>query len=320
MVDYNTRQRKRNMVVGGFVLIAFCIFVWLIFIFGELPVAVSRFRSFRVLVNFTDAPGVQENTPVRYCGYQVGRVIDVSPPFLFDEPRTGRRYHQVKVTLAIDKDFTNIPSNVDVMLMKRGLGSSFIEFQFDPDREIEDYLKDATVKQGSIGSTSDFFPKEMQEKLESLVESIGTLADSANEIVSDEENQQNIKDAIENVRIATAQATTTLKSFEDLSAIASDRVNETADKAGVTLDSIKTFSDTGTAKVDEVAEQLAKAIGQIRQVLAKINEGEGSAAKVLNDGRLYENLLDSSQELQMALEQLKNLAAEAREKGIKIKW
>ena len=51
-----------------------------------------------------------------------------------------------------------------------------------------------------------------------------------------------------------------------------------------------------------------------------INEGEGSAAKVINDGRLYENLLDSSKELQMALEQLKILAADAREKGIKLKF
>ena len=320
MVDYNTRQRKRNMVVGGFVLIAFCIFVWLIFIFGELPVAVSRFRSFRVLVDFPNAPGIQENTAVRYCGYQIGRVIDVSPPFLFDEPLTGRRYHQVKVTLAIDREFVNIPSNVDVMLMKRGLGSSFIEFQFDPDKEIEGYLEDAMVKQGAIGSTSDFFPKEMQEKIEKLVDSIDTLAISANDIVGDGENQQNIKDAIANIRTASAQATTTLKSFENLSVTAGDLVNETSDKVGVTLDSIKTFSDTGTAKVDEVAEQLTGAIAQIRQVLAKINEGEGSAAKILNDGRLYENLLDSSQELQMALEQLKNLAAEARDKGIKIKW
>ena len=45
MVDYNARQRRRNMIVGGFVLVAFCCFVWLVFIFGELPVAVSRFRS-----------------------------------------------------------------------------------------------------------------------------------------------------------------------------------------------------------------------------------------------------------------------------------
>ena len=320
MADYNTRQKRRNMIVGGFVIIAFCAFVWLIFIFGELPVAVSQFRSFKVLVNFPNAPGVQENTPVRYCGYQIGRVIDVSPPFLFKNPDTLRSYHQVKVTLAIDNEFTNIPSNVDVKLMKRGLGSSFIEFQFDSSKDITNFMRDEMVMQGKMDMTSDFIPADLQERINKLADSITMLAGSANQIVGDENNQVNIKVALENIRTAMEQASVTLQSFHTLSKTGTARINTVADKASTTLDSIRNLSDTGTVKVDEVSEQLAGAISEIRQVLAKVNEGEGSAAKVINDGRLYENLLDSSKELQMALEQLKILAADAREKGIKLKF
>jgi phospholipid/cholesterol/gamma-HCH transport system substrate-binding protein len=67
-------------------------------------------------------------------------------------------------------------------------------------------------------------------------------------------------------------------------------------------------------------QELETGIRDFRQILAKVNEGEGSMGKMLNDGRLYENLLDSSQELEMALEQIKKWAADAREKGIRIKW
>lgn len=320
MVDYNTRQKRRNMIVGGFVVIAFCAFVWLIFIFGELPVAVSQFRSFRVLVNFPNAPGVQENTPVRYCGYQIGRVIDVSPPFLFEDHETGKHYHQVKVTLAVERQFTNIPSNIDVKLMRRGLGSSFIEFQFDGSKKIEDVLRDEDVLQGDMDTTSDFIPADLQDKVKELADSITLLAASANQIIGDEENQVNIKVALENIKTAMEQATVTLKSFHELSEVGTERINTVAAKATETLDSVKTLSDTGTVKVDEVASQLSGAISEIRKILAKVNEGEGSAAKVINDGRLYENLLDSSKELQMALEQLKILAADAREKGLKLKF
>lgn len=320
MADYNTRQKRRNMVVGGFVLIAFCAFVWLIFIFGELPVAVSQFRSFRVLVNFPNAPGVQENTPVRYCGYQIGRVIDVSPPFLFKNPDTGRSYHQVKVTLAIDREFTNIPSNVDVKLIKRGLGSSYIEFQFDSNKEITDFMEDEMVMQGEMDTASEFIPADLQERINKLADSITELAGSANQIFGDEENQVNIKVALENIRTVMEQASVTLQSFHTLSKTGTARINTVADKAASTLDSIKTMSDTGTVKIDEVSEQLAGAISEIRMILAKVNDGEGSAAKIVNDGRLYENLLDSSRELQMALEQLKILAADAREKGLKLKF
>ncbi len=318
MVDYNTRQKRRNMIVGGFVLIAFACFVWLVFIFGELPVAVSRFRSFTVLVQFPSAPGVQENTPVKYLGYQVGRVIAVSPPFLHTEPETGRRYHQILVTMAIDRKFTTIPVNVDVLLMRRGLGSAYIELEFDPDRPIEGWLRDEVVVQGKMGTTSEFFPKEVQTKIEDLVEAVATLAGSANAIVGDADNRENIKLAIAHVKTATEEATETLRTFKALGQTGSARLDETAGRANETLDSFKRFADTGMARLDDVAEQLTATIAGIRLITAKINEGEGSAGKFINDGRLYENLLDSSQELGLALEQLKQLVAETRERGVRI--
>ena len=83
MVDYNTLQKKRNMLVGGFVVIAFCALLWMVFIFGELPVIVSSLRSFNVLVKFPDALGVQTGTPIYYCGYQVGKVINVMSPDVY---------------------------------------------------------------------------------------------------------------------------------------------------------------------------------------------------------------------------------------------
>jgi len=112
--------------------------------------------------------------------------------------------------------------------------------------------------------------------------------------IGDADNKANIKKTLANVSQVTAQATETLKS-------------------------VKQFSDVGTAKLNDSAENLNDSLVELRRVLEKINSGDSTAAKLLNDGRLYENLLDSSQELQMALEQLKFLAAEAREKGIKIK-
>ena len=39
MSDYETIQRKRNMVVGIFVVIGICAFAWLIYKFGDLPIA-----------------------------------------------------------------------------------------------------------------------------------------------------------------------------------------------------------------------------------------------------------------------------------------
>jgi len=54
--DYETTQRRRNMIVGVFVIIGICALVWLIFKFGDLPSAVTKMGSFEVFVQFPTAP------------------------------------------------------------------------------------------------------------------------------------------------------------------------------------------------------------------------------------------------------------------------
>jgi hypothetical protein len=80
MTDYQAKQRQRNMIVGSFVIIALCAFFYMLFRFRDLPQVVSKFNSFEILVYFPEAPGVQKDTPVQYCGYQIGRVVKVAPP------------------------------------------------------------------------------------------------------------------------------------------------------------------------------------------------------------------------------------------------
>ena len=299
MSDYNTLQRRRNMIVGGFVIVALCAFLAMVYKFQELPVVLGRLRSFEIMVNFPTAPGAQANTPVQYCGYQVGRVTNVSPPFLYED-KQGRRYHHIKVTIAIEKQYVDIPSNVDIRLMRRGLGSSYIELQLDPQRPLEPldpadsrtmFLVDGMVLPGEASGASEFFPKEVQNRIETLVDSISTLADNINDILGDTDNKANIKETLANMTILTDQTTKTLKSLEG-------------------------FSDTGTDAIRNTADRLDSTLAEMQMVLAKVNTGDGTAARVLNDGRLYENLLDSSEELKMSLEQLRIFVNDINEKGV----
>ncbi len=303
MSDYNSRQQRRNIVVGLFVLIALGAFIWLLAKFRELPLFASQANSFYIKVNFPEAPGIQPETAVNYCGYQIGRVVDVAPPHEVKGESIKAR-HVVGVTIAIDKKFSTIPQNIDILIVKRGLGSSFIELRDDPDKPLVPkdkdnpasvYLSDGMVCAGSTGMSSEFLPPEVQKKMEELLASITTLAQNANQIIGDADNKTNIKKTLAHITASTEQAQQTLKS-------------------------IQTLSDTGSEKIVQVAADLDMALTQLQQVLAKINEGQGTAGQLVNDSRLYENLLDSSQELEMALEQVKRWAADAREKGIRIKW
>jgi len=173
--DYETIQKRRNIIVGIFVIVAVCAFAAMIYEFGDLPIAVGRLRSFEVFVQFPTAPGVQKDTPVRFCGYQIGRVTKVMAPEIREDQNTHLKYHQTVVVLSIDKKYVNIPSNVEVRLMTRGLGSSSIELSVDPTKPLvprapnrpeTKFLVKEMLLQGSTGMTSEFFPAESQRKLD----------------------------------------------------------------------------------------------------------------------------------------------------------
>jgi ABC-type transporter Mla subunit MlaD len=318
LTDYNTIQKRRNILVGVFVLIATCALIGLIWVFGDLPIAVSKLRSFQIIVQFGSAPGIQKNTPVQLGGYQVGRVIQVMAPEILEDKKTGLKYHQTKVIIAIDKKYINIPSNIEIKLMRRGLGSSFVELVIDPSLELVPmdpnrpetaYLQAGMVLQGSTGTVSEFFPEESQNKLSALTDRLIILVDNANDILGDKATKQNTKAILSNLAQASEQATRTLKEIEGFSASG----KTTLQNADVQI----------TRMVDamvEMSDQLGMMLSELRETIDRANNGDGTAAKFLNDGRLYENLLDSSQELQALLEQLRLFIAESREKGVKIKW
>jgi len=295
MTDYNTLQKKRDMIVGSFVLIAILALIWMIFVFGELPLIVSKHRSFDMFVQFPNAPGIQKNTPVRYCGYQIGKVFEVKPPQRLVHLVTNKGMNQVKVGLAIENKFEHtIPDNVEIRVMKRSMGSSYIELvnpPEDPNGWITREIKQTF--QGGIGSSTEFIPKDVQEKLKILVENISTVAVDLHEIVGDRQNQKNIKHSLDNFATAASQAEETFKS-------------------------IQTFSKTGQDAFSSVSEGLNDTLKQVRITLTAINEGKGSVGKLVNDPGLYENLIESSKELQIAIEQLKLFLIESREKGLKI--
>jgi phospholipid/cholesterol/gamma-HCH transport system substrate-binding protein len=307
--DYETIQRRRNISVGIFAVVAVCVLVWLIFKFGDLPITVSKISSFDVRVQFPTAPGVQRDTPVRFCGYQIGRVTDVRPPKVMEDLNTHRFYHQTLVVLSIDKQYNDIPKNIEAKLMTRGLGSSYIELKlrhFDANEPTGPVLSKVSLLQGSTGMTSEFFPEESQKKLDDLITSIITLTNNANNILGDPNNKENLKKSLANLSEASGQATKAIEEFRKFAA------------AGTST--LKNVDENLVTAMVDTSEQLSKASSQLRLILEKINNGEGSAGRLLNDGRFYENLLENTQQLQALLEELKVFIAQSRQKGIPIKW
>lgn len=309
MSDYETMQRRRSMVVGVFVIVAVIAFFWMIFKFGDLPTFVSEIKSYEVRVQFPSAPGVQKDTPVRFCGYQIGSVTEVRPPEILKDLNTQEYYHQTVVIISIDNKYKDIPDTVEAKLMTRGLGSSYIDLRVLPvDLRKGRFLAEGSLLQGSTGVTSEFVPEETQQKLDALISGIDSFVNSANNIVGDPENQANLKFALASLADASKQAAETLQ-----------RVQEMAVAGKTTLQNADVKIDQLTTSLVTTSEKLSEVMTHLESVLGKVNEGEGTAGKLINDGRLYEQLLEDSKQLELVLQDLRSFLAKAKEKGVPIK-
>jgi len=100
-----------------------------------------------------------------------------------------------------------------------------------------------------------------------------------------------------------------------------------------TSEGIQKFTSTGTTTMESIdekaekliaamvdsSEQLSGAMAELRLVLEKVNNGQGSAGKIINDGQFYENLLENTEQLQIVLGEMKKFIEEWRDKEIKVK-
>jgi phospholipid/cholesterol/gamma-HCH transport system substrate-binding protein len=328
--DYEAAQKRRDVIVGIFVILGLAALGWMVFKFGDLPTAVSRMRSFEVTVRFPSAPGVQKDTPVRFCGYQIGRVTHVMAPRVLENLQTSQKYHQTVCILSINRQYTDIPSNVEVKLMTRGLGSSYIELEvdpntlpappIDPNRPETRFLVGGMALQGSKGMTSEFFPEESQEKLTRLVDDIRAFIGNANNIIGDPDNRQNLKTTLANLTKASdelpaaidhavamiTQGRDTLKKFEQLATTGDDAIKNVNAEAEKLVASMITTSG-----------ELSKAFAQLRLAMEKVNDGQGTAGRLVNDSRLYEGLLESTNQLGIVLKDLNELINKVSEKGLR---
>jgi phospholipid/cholesterol/gamma-HCH transport system substrate-binding protein len=311
MSDYETMQRRRNVAVGVFVIIAVIAFFWMIFRFGDLPSLVSEIKSYEVRVQFASASGVQRDTPIRFCGYQIGRVTDVSAPDILRDLKTGQYYYQTVVTMSIDNKFKSIPADsLEVRLMTRGLGSSYIELRVPAkDTRAEGkFLSEGSLLQGETGTTSEFFPEDTMKKLDSLITGLSALVNNANDIIGSSENKANIQAVLANLADASKEANEAMKQLGELS-VAGKTTLQNADVRITQL----------TASLVTTSDKISELMTHMESIAEKVNNGDGTAGKLINDGRLYEQLLEDSRQLGLVLQDVKSFVNESKQKGLPLK-
>jgi len=336
------QNRSRDYRVGMFVFLGMVILGVLIIIYGEQPTWLWTTKwELSVLV---DTPrGVEEGTPAFLQGVQVGRVNEI---MLQDpkQPNLG-----AAVAIEIDEEFEIPTDSVAELHSKFAFDKGAVHilppdkphppFKKDGSARIrgkmvgpletlipEEYIGDlnqAVKEIGKFGTVADdlhdllmITPVEIVDdpdgnaiaNLHTFIQRIDQTTKLVNEIFSDGGNQ-NLKEAIANIKTASEQLTQWTAKLED-------RTDQLTSQAGSTMKTVE-------QKINQLAGSLTSTLGDISLLLDElqkmavaINSGEGTAGQLVHDPKFYEELLVTLETFQQTIEEVTRLTVQLQEEGL----
>ncbi|MDE2846384.1 MAG: MlaD family protein [Gemmatimonadota bacterium] len=260
--------------LGMVFLLAIIIFVWGLFYLKEWRVTGD---TYLVDVRLSSAVGVKSSDPILVGGVRIGKVeavtLDDMSPI---------------VTLRVDEPF-EIPEDSQVEVISRSvMGEKSINIR----KGVSTVM---VPPGGTIEGTAAPGISDMFTQVDSVTVNMRDLLKNAN-ILLDPERDKSIKSSLAGVHDLTIELQETLKresgqinrvvaNLDSLVSNVRDLSETERDKVTSTLDNLESTSDRLSTMMDEL-QSTSTALGNI---LTRLDRGEGTMGKLLQDDRLYED-------------------------------
>ncbi len=163
---------------------------------------------------------------------------------------------------------------------------------------------------------------EAAPNLRTILQRLNGALAGMEDTFGDPENRKNLKTALANLAKASEQTAAAMDSIKTFAAEATKTAQagqKTVAAATTTIARTGEGIDRIALKLVEDADKLGTLLTTLNNVARKLEKGEGSAGKVLNDPELYNSLLGAARELNTLLKELQGLAREWKEKGMGVK-
>ena len=272
----------------------------LVFIFGYSYLkGNSWFDSSRTFYAvYTDVEGLSPSSPVTINGFKVGNVENIN--FL---DASGK----LIVRFTVDSDFLFSEESIAQVYGGGLIGGKSLavipNYQSDNVAESGDTLP-SEIEEGLLELVNERLTP-LQEKVETAIESTDSLINSFNEVMNPT-TRQNLKESIANLNLAVASFKNTAQSVEGILDESAPKINNSLTNISEMSENLNTFSDSLVAiDIEEITSNLKTAIANLETITEKINSGDGTAAKFINDPSVYNNLEEATQELEQLIEDIK---------------
>ena len=145
----------------------------------------------------------------------------------------------------------------------------------------------------------------LQNKLEGTIVSADSMLTAINQIL-DDSTRNNIRGTFKNLDATVASFQVTANELQGIVQGNSEKLDRTFTNLDEMSGNFNKFSDTLTnMNISKITTDLEKVIADFESISDKLNNGEGTAAKLINDDAVYNNLDRATRQLEELLQDVK---------------
>lgn len=253
-------------------------------------------RTFYAIYN--DVEGLTPSSPVTINGLKVGTVTNIG--FLDTQGR-------LIVTFTVDNEFPFSENSIAQIYGGGLIGGKSVAI-------IPDY------EQNNVAQSGDTLPSQieegllelvnerltpLQEKIEKVIVSTDSLINSFNEVMNPT-TRQNLKSSIENLNNTVASLSSSANTVEGILSSNRPKLDRTFTNLDEMAQNFNSFSDTlADFDLRKVTTDLETAVTNFENLTQKLNSGEGTAGKLINDPSVYNNLQQATNQLDELIQDIK---------------
>lgn len=252
------------------------------------------------LTEYSNVRGLTTASVVTINGVEVGKVVNIM--FNKDPEKRGNLIVEFSVETDFEFSKTSIAKIYSASLM--GGKSLAVVPSYEGEMAVPGDFLQGQIESDIFSSVTEKL-NPLQAKVENVIVSADSLMTGLTDVL-DAKSRNNLKSSIE-------QLNATILNFKNISESVDRLVKSNEEKLGNTLSNaelmtsnLAKLSDTLiNANLGLTVKNLEATVTSLNKILASVEAGEGTLGKLLKDENMYNNLTNSSKELEELLREMK---------------
>ncbi|MFD2529033.1 MlaD family protein [Polaribacter marinaquae] len=289
---------SKELKTGIIALIIIVIFVWGFNFLKGQNILDPGSRVFKV--EYAKIGGLSRSSAVTINGLKVGKVDKIE----FDTS-VEKRGHLI-VTFIVDNDFQFSKKSIVKIYSPNPLSGSNLAIvpNYEGEMAVPGDILEGEMEESLFTSIGERL-NPLQQKIERVIVRADTLFSGVNKILNDK-TINGINSSVSNLSGTIQDIRSTIQAVNAMVVDNQENLKVTFENTKNITENFSKVSDSlNTVDFNKIIRKAEEAVSNFNAMSKKINSGDGTIGKLINDKRMYDNLEAATKELEELLRDIK---------------